>query len=307
MHSEQRWPKLAPQNILVVDDEEQVCDLLAEALSFMGHVVKTAGDGLKAVEQMEQASFAIVITDMDMPRMDGMELIKYIVENRNGTDIIAITGHTMRYKYTDVVAAGAADFITKPFTLNELEAKVSRLLRERFLRHELELLAVRDPLTSLYNRRFFQKVVRKESIRAERYGHPLFMFFCDIDQFKEYNDAFGHQAGDVLLTRLADILKSSIREGVDSAFRFGGDEFTVLLPYLPRDKAVGVAERIRQRYNALGAEPSRLSIGVARFLTQSGEFDQDIEDMIRRADLALYHAKGTLGGDKVHLDEASEN
>ncbi|MHC1742638.1 MAG: diguanylate cyclase [Syntrophobacteraceae bacterium] len=307
MHSDQRWPKLAPQSILVVDDEEQVCDLLAEALTFMGHTVKTASDGLKAVQEMEQGPFAIVITDMDMPRMDGMELIKYIVENRNGTDIIAITGHTMRYKYTDVVAAGAGDFITKPFTLNELEAKVNRLLRERFLRHELELLAVRDPLTSLYNRRFFQKSVRKESIRAERYGHPLFLFYCDIDQFKEYNDRFGHQAGDVLLTKLADILKSAIREGVDSAYRFGGDEFTVLLPYLPRDKAVSVAERIRQRYSALGADPSRLSIGIARFLCQSGNLDKDIEDMIRRADAALYYAKGSLGGDRVHLDEASDN
>lgn len=307
MQADQRWPKMAPQSILVVDDEEQVCDLLAEALTFMGHAVKTASDGLKAVEELEQGLFAIVITDMDMPRMDGMELIKYIVENRNGTDIIAITGHTMRYKYTDVVAAGAGDFITKPFTLNELEAKVNRLLRERFLRHELELLAVRDPLTSLYNRRFFQKSVRKESIRAERYGHPLFLFYCDIDQFKEYNDQFGHQAGDALLTKLADILKSAIREGVDSAYRFGGDEFTVLLPYLPRDKAVGVAERIRQRYNALGAAPSHLSIGIARFLSVTGNLDKDIEDMIRRADAALYHAKGTLGGDKVYLDEASDN
>lgn len=307
MQAEPYKSKMGPQPILVVDDEEQVCDLLAEALTFMGHTVKTAGDGIQALQELEHATFAIVITDMDMPRMDGMELIKYIVHNRNGTDIIAITGHTMRYKYTDVVAAGAADFITKPFTLNELEAKVNRLLRERFLRQELELLAIRDPLTALYNRRFFEKVVRKESIRAERYDHPLFLFYCDIDRFKDYNDQFGHQAGDVLLMRLADILKTSIREGVDSGYRFGGDEFTVLLPYLPRDKAVSVAERIRQRYNALGAKPSCLSIGVARFLPRTGELDKDIQDMIRRADLALYHAKGPLGGDKVHLDEASES
>ncbi len=140
----------------------------------------------------------------------------------------------MKYKYTDVIAAGAADFITKPFTLNELEAKLNRLIRERCLRQELELLAVRDPLTGLYNRRFFRKWSGEEVVRALRYDHPLFLFFFDIDHFKAYNDQNGHQAGDVLLIQLAEVLKSSIREDVDTAFRYGGDEFTVLLPHLPK-------------------------------------------------------------------------
>jgi diguanylate cyclase (GGDEF)-like protein len=305
MAREDNWPKIAPQNVLVVDDEEQVCDLLAEALTFMGHNVFTAADGQEAMEQMDKLPFAIVITDMDMPRMDGMDLIKHITAHRNGTDIIAITGHTMKYKYTDVVAAGAADFITKPFTLNELEAKLNRLLRERYLRQELEHLAVRDPLTGLYNRRFFEKVIRKEVIRAERYEHPLFMFFCDVDRFKDYNDQMGHLAGDELLVKLADILKSSIRAGVDTAFRFGGDEFTVLLPHLQQSNAEKVAERIRQKYESLKLEPTSISIGIARYLKRGGEAAQDIDDMIRRADAALYHAKGVMNGNCIHFDEES--
>jgi len=306
MVREETWPKIAPQNILVVDDEEQVCDLLAEALTFMGHNVFTAADGHEAIDQMDNIPFAIVITDMDMPRMDGMELIRHITTHRNGTDIIAITGHTMKYKYTDVVAAGAADFITKPFTLNELEAKLNRLLRERYLRQELEHLAVRDPLTGLYNRRFFEKVIRREVIRAERYDHPLFMFFCDVDRFKDYNDENGHPAGDALLVKLAEILKSSIRAGVDTAFRFGGDEFTVILPHLRRDNAEKVAERIRRKYESLELGPTSISIGVARYLKRGGEPAHDIEDMIRRSDAALYHAKGVMKSNCIHFDEESK-
>lgn len=305
MQSKEYWAKTSPQNILVVDDEQPIRDFIAEALATLGHEVRTAADGLDAVEQMEQNHFNVVITDMVMPRMDGMQLITYLAERQNGIDIIAITGQAMIYKYTDVVAAGAADFITKPFTLNELEAKLNRLIRERNLRAELERLAVRDALTGLYNRRFFQNVIRKESIRAIRYQHPLYLFFLDLDRFKQYNDKHGHQAGDDLLVRFASVLKGSIRDEVDSAFRYGGDEFTVLLPFLPSASAVMVAERIRGNYNALNLEPTSLSIGIARFRDKSISIDLDIEDMIHRADSALYHAKHGLGRNRVSVDVES--
>ena len=302
------WPKTVPQCVLVVDDERQVCEIVAEALLHMGHKVKTAGDGLEAVEKLKDRDCNIVITDMDMPRMDGMELIKYIAEEREDVDIIAITGHTMKYKYTDVVAAGAADFITKPFTLNELEAKLSRLIRERYLRRELERLAVRDPLTGLYNRRSFPEIIRKEVARAQRYKQTLYLFFLDIDKFKYYNDNFGHQAGDDLLVALSGVLCSSVREDVDSVFRYGGDEFTILLPYLPGAfEAVLVADRIRENYNQLGFAPTSLSIGVAKLILREENPDSDIEDLIRRADQSLYHAKNVLGRDRVHLDEESHD
>lgn len=294
-----------PQSILVVDDEQQVCDILAEALTFMGHTVRVAKDGLEALQAMEKFSFDIVVTDMDMPRMDGMELIRHLVTDRNTLDIIAITGHSMKYKYTDVVAAGAADFITKPFTLNELEAKLNRLIRERHLRRELERLATRDPLTGLYNRRFFQRVVRSEAIRATRYLHPLFLFFVDIDHFKDFNDQTGHQAGDDLLVKLADVFRGSLREDVDTAYRYGGDEFTVLLPHLPVEQASVVAERLRRNFKELQFAPTSLSIGIGRFLSRSESIDVDVEDMIRRADMALYHAKHHLERDCFFFDPES--
>lgn len=297
--------KTAAHRILVVDDEKQVCEILAEALSQMGHEVGTAKDGVEALERLKNGSFEIVITDIDMPRMDGIELIRYLAEHKSSVDAIAITGHTMRYRYIDVVNAGATDFITKPFSLDELEAKLNRLLRERYFRQELERLVTEDALTGLYNRRFFQRTARKEAIRAIRYQHPLFLFFFDIDHFKDYNDLYGHQAGDSLLMEFARVLKASIREDVDTAFRFGGDEFTVLLPHLPSDQVALVAERIRARYNQLRLSPTTLSIGIAQFLQKSGEVDADVEDMVLRADKALYFVKHSMGGDGAYFDKES--
>ncbi|NTU48223.1 MAG: diguanylate cyclase [Syntrophobacteraceae bacterium] len=297
--------KFGSHKILVVDDEQQVCEILAEALGLMGHQVGTAGDGIDALEKLQNGNFELVITDIDMPRMDGIELIKHLVQHKSVTDVIAITGHMMRYKYMDVVNAGAADFITKPFSFDELEAKLNRLLRERYLRQELERLVTEDALTGLYNRRFFQKALRKEAIRATRYQHPLFLFFFDIDQFKTYNDLRGHPAGDKLLIEFALLLRSSVREEVDTAFRFGGDEFTALLPHLQCDQVALVAERIRERYNHLNFTPTTLSIGIAQFRQKTDDVDQNSEDMILRADRALYHAKHALGGNCAYFDEES--
>ena len=299
---------LAPnpaQNILVVDDEQAICDILSEALEHMGHRVETAKDGVEAIRKIEEGDFSIVITDMMMPRMDGMELIEYLVENRRGIDIIAITGHTMSYQYTDVLAAGAADFIAKPFTINELEAKLKRIFRERHLLQELERLAIKDPLTGLYNRRLFEKTARKEAIRAARYHHPLCLFFFDVDNFKEYNDLKGHQAGDQLLIQLAEILTTAVRRNVDTAYRFGGDEFTLLLPHLTKEAALRVAARIIDAYNRLDLKPTYLSIGMAHFMSKTGNVDKDIENMLQRSDRALYYAKHNLGGNQAHFDEES--
>jgi len=298
-------PRYPSQDILVVDDEQSIRDLLAEALVHLGHRVETACDGLEAIIKLKKGNFSIVITDIIMPRMDGMELIRYLVKNRKSIDTIATTGHTMSYQYTDVITAGAADFIAKPFTMNELEAKLNRILRERHLLEELERLAVKDPLTGLFNRRQFNEVARKEAARSERYQHPLCLFMIDIDNFKDYNDAHGHQAGDDLLVQLAKILTASVRQNVDTTYRLGGDEFAVLLPHLTTDLALQVANRIRDVYNALVFGPTYLSIGIAHFLQKTADIDSDIEDMMRRSDRALYHAKQNLGGNAAHFDEES--
>ncbi|MGA3114044.1 MAG: diguanylate cyclase [Syntrophobacteraceae bacterium] len=304
MNSERR-SAVPLKTILVVDDEREVCEIISDALTGQGHKVESASDGIEAVEKIKSSEFSIVVTDMDMPRMDGMQLIEYIVHNHADIDIIAITGHLMRYKYTEVVEAGATDFITKPFTINELEAKLNRLIRERSLREQLSKLAVRDPLTGLQNRRSFEENVRKEAIRTTRYQHTLFLFFMDVDNFKKYNDLYGHQAGDALLIETANLLTNSIRENIDSVFRYGGDEFVMLLPHLPAAQALSVAKRICKKFDLLNLKPTSLSIGIASFIERSGTIEQDIQDMIQRADTALYTAKKGPGKNGVFVDERS--
>ncbi len=304
MNSEQR-SAIPFQTILVVDDEQEVCEIISDAMSSQGHKVESAGDGVEAVEKIKRSKFTMVVTDMDMPRMDGMQLIEYIARNHADIDIIAITGHGMKYRYTEVVEAGAADFITKPFTVNELEAKLNRLIRERSLREQLAKLAVRDPLTALPNRRSFEENVRKEAIRTTRYQHALFLFFMDVDNFKKYNDLYGHQAGDALLIETANLLTNSIRENIDSVYRYGGDEFIMLVLHLPAAQALSVAKRIRRKFDLFKFEPTSISIGVARFIARSGAVEQDIQNMIHRADSALYSAKKGLGKNGVFVDECS--
>jgi diguanylate cyclase (GGDEF)-like protein len=300
----EQHPQVDPQTILVVDDEPQVCELISDSLISQGHKVDTASDGVEAIEKIKNGDFSVVVTDMDMPRMDGMQLIDYIIKNYSGIDIIAITGHVMRYRYTEVVEAGATDFITKPFTLNELEAKLNRLIREKGLREQLAKLAVRDSLTGLQNRRSFEENAHKEAIRTIRYRHTLYMFFIDVDNFKKYNDLYGHQAGDRLLVQVANLLTNSIRENIDSVFRYGGDEFVILLPHLPADQALSVANRICSKFNLLKLEPTSLSIGIARFIEESGTMDRDIQNMIQRADDALYTAKRDQKN-QVYVDQSS--
>jgi len=304
MNSEQ-LSTIPLQTILVVDDEPGVCEIISEALSSQGHKVESAGDGVEAVEKIKRSKFTIVVTDMEMPRMDGMQLIEYIAHNHADIDIIAITGHRMKYRYTEVVEAGAADFITKPFTVNELEAKINRLIREKNLRDQLAKLAVRDPLTALLNRRSFEENVQREAIRATRYQHALFLFFMDIDRFKTYNDLYGHQAGDALLIETANLLTNSIRENIDSVYRYGGDEFIMLLLHLPGAQALSVAKRICRKFDLFRFEPTSISIGIARFIAKSGTVEQDIQDMIQRADSALYTAKKGHGKTGVFVDESS--
>jgi CheY-like chemotaxis protein len=126
------------KSVLCVDDDPGIRDLLKEFISSLGHRVITAVDGIDALEKLADGHFDIVVTDINMPRMDGIELIKRIKTEFDDVDIIVITAYAMTYKYTDIIALGASDFISKPFNIDELEAKLNRILRERRLRAELQ-------------------------------------------------------------------------------------------------------------------------------------------------------------------------
>ena len=287
-----------PQQLLLVDDNPTILHLLAEFLSHLGHQYRTAGDGLDAISLLEQSSSTIVITDLLMPRMDGMELIRKIKKLWPETDVMAMTGYNGDFYYTDVIKAGACDFIQKPFILDELEAKINRIIRERRYRVLLKRLSVRDVLTDLYNRRLLDQKLEEEAQRATRQNYPLFLIILDLDNFKELNDTLGHQAGDKVLQHLAHVLSNSIRRNVDIPFRYGGDEFAVMVPQASTEQVKQIAERIRRNYLKEDIGKTSLSLGVSRFMRTNSRLREDINDFIHKADDSMYTAK-KAGGNKI--------
>ncbi len=289
---------LEPQRILIVDDDPSIRSLLAQFMTHLGYQFRAARDGIEALEMLERAPSTIIITDLRMPRLDGIQLIKRVKKKWADTDIIVITGYSRKFSYTDVIRAGASDFVQKPFNLDEIEAKLNRIIRERNLRARLTRLSVRDCLTDLYNRRFFDQRIKEEIERATRQCYPLFLIMLDLDNFKHINDMKGHRAGDEILKILARVLKKSTRNYVDTVFRYGGDEFAIIIPQATLEQAELIAERVRRNYLQEKVDGTSLSIGVASFNKEEvGQVDL-VNTLVQRADDAMYAAKKT-GGNKV--------
>jgi two-component system cell cycle response regulator len=295
----------ARQSVLSVDDDGELRGLLHELIREMGHDSVTATDGVDALEKMKEKQFDIVITDINMPRLDGVGLIKRIASDFTDTDVIAITGFQTEYNYTDIIALGASDFISKPINIDEFEAKIKRIVRERNMRFELRQLSTCDALTGLYNRRHLDENLPNEAIRASRQHYDLYLLLIDIDNFKVYNDKYGHQQGDRLLKELAQIITRCIRENVDSGYRYGGDEFAATILHANPQQVLMVAERLRAEYNAKNLVPTSLSIGIAKLKNSHRTLEEDLNGLIREADQALYLAKNNGGDQNVMLELSS--
>jgi diguanylate cyclase (GGDEF)-like protein len=298
--------KKTPYNILSVDDDAEMIGLLHEVVSQLGHGSATAVDGVDALEKLGENHFDIVITDISMPRMNGIDLTKRIKTDLEDVDVLVVTGYQDEYKYTDVIEIGASDFISKPFNINELEAKINRIIRERELRAELKRLSIRDGLTGLFNRRYFDENLKREAIRAFRQHYGLFLLLVDVDNFKDYNDQFGHQKGDDLLKELARLMMLYSRDNVDSVYRYGGDEFAVIIPHAEHKQAMMVAKRLRSKFNASSLGPASLSMGMAQLEGRLKTLEQDLENLLRTADQYLYVAKNN-GGDQIRAAEENSH
>ena len=295
---------MTTDNILIVDDDIKNLDLFGSYIDSFGFNYDTAEDGQAAVKKLESGHFTIVLTDIVMPNMDGIHLLKYIREHHPKIGVIVITGFAESFTYTNMIKAGASDFITKPFCADELEAKLNRLVRELNLVRQLELHAIHDALTDLYNRRYFDSRILDEVQRAERQGYKIFLQMVDVDNLKGYNDEAGHQEGDKLLQTVGRILLQSIRKGVDWAFRYGGDEFGIIFIQAELQHIVMIAERIQKEYRRKNFTNTGVSIGIARFVRHTGSsWQEDIADLVARADKALYSAKNQ-GKNRVVTDEA---
>ena len=285
-------------HILIVDDDLSIRNTMQEYIGNAGFTSHTASTAEEALALMEKNNFAVVITDIRLPGMGGLELTKVIKEN-NGADVIVVTGYSDDYSYEEAINIGASDFVIKPLRLEELLLRLKRVLKERELGVErtrmmekLQKLAITDGLTKLYNSRSFYSQLELEVDRFNRYKHPLSLLLLDIDNFKEYNDSYGHLEGDKVLVRFSQIIKSCLRAN-DSAYRYGGEEFTVILPETNGEEAKTVAQRIRasleaEKYTPAPGEVARITISIG--VTQCYP-NEELSTFIRRADKAMYLSK----------------
>ena len=270
--------------ILVVDDDLRVCEVLKELLGALLFPTASAVSGAEAMKMLKDKSYTFLLADMKMPEMNGMELIRRCRENFPTVNVIAMTGYADEFKYVDIINAGANDFVKKPIDIAELEAKIIRCITERDLKKELNRLSITDSLTGLFNQRQFYMRLREEIVRSTRQKHPLALILMDLDNFKEYNDKHGHIAGDQALRHVGKSILRSIREGVDSGYRYGGDEFAIILI----DSDILIAEEIGKRVRMAIRDGGdlRASLGYAVY-----NESMNLTDFVSLADSNLYQSK----------------
>jgi two-component system cell cycle response regulator len=272
------------EKLLIVDDEIEIGQIVQDLLAKLGFNTGFASDGTTALQTLRKEQYSFLITDINIPRLNGIQLIKIVKKEIPHVSIIAMTGYDKDYTYMDVINAGATDFISKPFKVDELEAKIRRILIEKEIRDELARLSITDNLTGLFNQRHFYNRLKEEIDRANRQKHPLSLILLDLDHFKSFNDKYGHLAGDQMLASSGKIILSNIRDSVDTAFRYGGDEFAVILVEADSTIAQTISERLRSGFKAESAVTA--SVGYATY-----EKGMEITDLIGQADKNLYRKK----------------
>lgn len=296
-----------PYQVLLVEDSEFMRRIMEGHLLELGYRVDSALNGREALEKLSAVHYPIVITDLVMPEMDGLELCRAIRERSTEgyVYLIMLTAQDSKQEMIRGLEAGADEYLIKPVNRAELTVRLKTAQRiinlESSLRRsyeEIKALSVKDPLTRVYNRGYLDERLSHEVKRAFRFMRPLSLIMFDIDHFKLINDTFGHIVGDRVLVECAELINRSIRQEVDWMARYGGEEFAVVLPETQLAGAVVAAERLRSKLasEVLKAHDVGIrvtaSFGVANFTPLSQKEDLAVSaTLIAAADRGLYQAK----------------
>lgn len=289
------------KTILVVDDTITNLDILVDLLSEYD-VIDTVS-GKEALHIVEEENVDLVLLDIMMPEMDGYEVCQKLKANTKTKDIpvVFITARTDEESIEKAYSIGGNDYVIKPFRPKELLARINRELQLKSYQEELKLLASIDPMTKLYNRRYFNEMAKNILQIDKRHEDELSLVMLDIDKFKKVNDAYGHAVGDEVIISVADTLRKHQRKS-DVICRYGGEEFVILLPLTSLNDAVFVAEKMRKYIKSnivsIGNVESlkvTVSMGVSQVDVKN---ELNIEAALSRADQALYDAKHS-GRDRV--------
>ena len=270
------------EHVLVVEDSPEIAALMVLTLRIEGYQVSQAPNGMRALELASTALPDLILLDVMMPDLDGFEVAQRLKEQEPTRDIPLIFV-TAKSELNDLVHGleTAVDYISKPFAVPELVARVRSALRMRKMQSELQRsneelsrLALTDGLTGLLNRRSFDTQLEDEIWRARRFGHSLGLMIFDLDRFKSVNDTYGHTQGDVVLQAFAETLMNSSRR-VDKVARFGGEEFALLLPATDAEGVEVVGEKARSATEELEIPCTGCAPGeFLRVTTSAGRRDR---------------------------------
>ncbi|HEY6925537.1 MAG TPA: diguanylate cyclase [Steroidobacteraceae bacterium] len=299
--------------VLLVDDDQLALRRFAALFRSAGYDVFTATSGLEALNTLDRELCHIVLTDWQMPNMDGLTLCRNI-RMRDPTGYVYVLMLTVRSSKRDLLAglaAGADDYVIKDAAAEEILARLQVGRRITYLERALRKsnvenlrMSLMDSLTGARNRRFLMKYLPSELKRSRRYRHPLTVLSCDIDHFKRINDNFGHHAGDEVLQSFVARAESCLRQSVDWIARAGGEEFVLVLPETPLMGGCHAAERLRESLAAQtiitssGPLTITVSIGVAALETSAELDNTSARELLSTADRCLYTSK-RLGRNRV--------
>ncbi|MBC7984576.1 MAG: diguanylate cyclase [Candidatus Obscuribacterales bacterium] len=296
----------APSNwrVLLVDDEPTQRLITARLLKRAGFAVDTAQNGKEALEQIVTGSYQLLVTDWEMPEMDGVALCRAVRSAKIDGYVytILLTSRDAIEHLVMGLQAGADDYLIKPVLEPELLARLNTGKRivtlERSLRAVVEenrRLSVTDPLTGAQNRRYLMEQLPSEIDRSARYDHRLAVLMCDVDHFKRVNDTYGHQAGDEVLKRVVTLIKSKIRT-TDWISRYGGEEFVIVLPETNFTNAAKVAESLRAAIASQAIDYAGHKLTVTASFGVSGwdravPAEAPVDVLIERCDEGVYASK----------------
>ena len=310
--------------VLLIDDEEAILAGISYVLEKNGYRVVTANGGEQGLEVFKKENLQMVITDLVMDGIGGLEVLKQVKEIEPETMVVIMTGHGEMDSSIEALRLGASDYLLKPCKEEELLFRVTRCfeklqmlndakktnekLKKSVIKHQelekslrasnkqLELLSTLDGLTGIANRRTFEKFLEREWKSSMRHTQPATAIMMDIDFFKLYNDTYGHQAGDDCLKKVAHTIEKSLRRPGDLVARYGGEEFVAILSDTSQKGAFSLAEKVRASVEALEiphqASPVNkfvtISLGVASRVPERGDASSIL---ISEADQSLYKAK----------------
>ena len=316
-------PATPPWRILLVDDEPTQRLIVARLLKRAGYEVETAANGREALTRIESGGFQLMITDWEMPEMDGIALCAELRASQNDGYIytILLTARDTIEHVVTGLQSGADDYLTKPVIEAELMARLNTGRRivtlERSLRaanEENRRLSNTDPLTGAYNRRFLMEQLPREIERAARYDRQLATIMCDVDHFKDINDTHGHLVGDQVLKEFVARLRAGLRAS-DWVARYGGEEFVIVLPETTVAQAATAAEHLRRQIAAapFATAQGGMSVPAEDALVVSASFgvsgwsarvpsSASLDALLARCDAGVYASKAN-GRDRISVEE----